>query len=94
MKNAVVGTMLVQGGSLQFTIEARQLTNEWTRRGRADVASRRTTVEASGPGEALTQFVRENHWQLVSFVRPAEGRESIATVRKNDSVFLVRVYAE
>jgi hypothetical protein len=31
--------------------------------------------------------------ELVSVTTPAKGSESIATVRKDDSVFLLRVYA-
>lgn len=77
---------------MQFTIESRQLTNEWTRRSAADAESRRTVIEASDADDAIFQFVRESDAQLVSFMRPVEGRESIATIRKNDSVFLVRVY--
>jgi len=79
---------------LQFTIEARQLTNERTRPSRNEVAARRTIIEASDPDDAISRFVRESDFQLVSVVRPGEGRESIATVRNNDSVFLVRVYEE
>jgi len=37
--------------------------------------------------------VRQNHSELVSLSRPVRGQESIATVRKDDLVFLVRVYA-
>lgn len=79
---------------MQFTIEARQLTNEWTRRSQADAEPKTTVIEASNADDAIFQFVRESDAQLVSLLRPVEGRESIATIRKNDSVFLVRVYEE
>ena len=79
---------------MQFTIEARQLTNEWTRRSAVEAAPRTRVIEASDADDAISQFVRESDAQLVSFMRPVEGRESIATIRKNDSVFLVRVYEE
>lgn len=79
---------------MHFTIEARQLTNQWTPRAVIDVAPRRTSVEAADPDDAISQFVRESDAQLVSFQRPVDGRESIATIRKNDLVFLVRVYEE
>jgi len=69
---------------LQFTIETRDLGNP---------QSDRTTIEASDADEAITQFVRANASVLMSVSKPCEGRESIATIRKNDSVLLVRVYA-
>lgn len=78
---------------MQYTIEARQLTSEYTHRPAYDVQPSRITVEASGPTEAISQFVRENASELVSLTQPIFGRESIATVKKDDSVFLVRVYA-
>lgn len=78
---------------MQYTIETRELTNEYTHRPSYDVELRRTTVEADDAGAAITQFVRQNESELVSFIRPANGRESIATVKKEDTVFLVRVYA-
>lgn len=78
---------------MQFTIETRQLTSEYTHRPSYDVEPRRMTVEAAGPNEAISQFVRDHASELVSLTQPAIGRESIATVKKDDSVFLVRVYA-
>jgi hypothetical protein len=78
---------------LQYTIEARELTNEYTHRPAIDVESRRMTVEAGDPDEAITQYVRECEGELVSCMRPARGLESIATVKKEDTVYLVRVYA-
>jgi hypothetical protein len=78
---------------LQFTIEARELTNEYTHRPTYDVESRRTLIEASDADDAISQFVRETEAELVSFTKPVRGAESIATVKKQDAVFLVRVYA-
>ena len=78
---------------MQYTIEARELTNEYTHRPIDDVQSRRTTIEASDADEAISQFVRQNDSELVSFTKPGRGSESIATVKKEDTVFLVRVYA-
>ena len=78
---------------MQYTIEARELTNEYTHRPAYDVQSRRMTVEASDADEAITHYVRECDGELVSLTRPARGQESIATVKKEDTVFLVRVYA-
>jgi hypothetical protein len=54
--------------------------------------STRTVIEAPDPRGAIAEFVRRNQWELVSFATPPTARESIATVRKEDSVFLVRVY--
>ena len=76
---------------VQYTIEARQLTNGPARR-RED-GPRHITVEARNPDEAISKFVEENESELVSFTEKA-GRESIGTVKKEDSVFLVRVYSD
>lgn len=78
---------------MRYTIEARELTNEARHRPYFEAQHQRTTVEAEDPGDAISQFVRENSSELVSLSRPAPGRESIATVKKDDVVFLVRVYA-
>lgn len=80
-------------GCLRYTIEARELTNEYTHRPAYDVHARRTVIEASDADEAITNYVRDSAAELVSFSRPGQGRESIATVKKEDTVFLVRVYA-
>ena len=72
---------------MQYTIEARELRSEST------PELRRRTIEANNDAEALDRFVREERSELVSLTRPARGGESIATVRKEDVVFLVRVYA-
>ena len=78
---------------MQYTIEARELTSEYTLRPSQDNASRRTVIEAADAGEAIHQYVRQSAAELVSFSSPGRGRESIATVKKEDMVFLVRVYA-
>jgi hypothetical protein len=72
---------------LQFTIESRELTPETVKS-----EPRSTVIEAADRDAALSEFVRQSASQLVSFATPARGRESIATVKKNDSVYLVRVY--
>ena len=77
---------------MQYTIEARELTNEYTHRPAYDVQSRLTTNEAGDAGEAITHYVQQSEAELVSFASP-RGSESIATVKKEDTVFLVRVYA-
>ena len=78
---------------MQYTIESRELTSEYTHRVPSQGMPRRTMIEASDPGEAINRFVRQDQAELVSFTNPRPGSESIATVRKNDVVFLVRVYA-
>lgn len=78
---------------MQYTIEARELTNEYTHRPAYDMESRRTVIDATDADEAINQYVRDSAAELVSFTRPARGQESIATVKKEDTVFLVRVYA-
>jgi len=74
---------------LQFTIESRELTYSHAVR----VAPTSTTIDADNPDDAITEFVRQSEYQLVSLQKPAEGRESIATLKKDDVVLLVRVYA-
>jgi len=78
---------------LQYTIESRELTSEYTHRFPSQQEARRLTIEASDPGEAINLFIGQDDSELVSFTNPRPGQESIATVRKNDSVYLVRVYA-
>lgn len=78
---------------MQYTIEARELTNEYTHRPAYDGQAQRTVIDAAGPDEAIHQYVRESEAELVSFTSPGRSQESIATVKKEDSVFLVRVYA-
>lgn len=79
---------------MRYTIEARALSNENTRHSSFDAHPRRTVIEASDPNDAISQFLRQDHSELISsLAQPAPGRESIATVKKDDRVFLVRVYA-
>jgi len=70
---------------VQYTIESRELT---------EVHLRRTTVEARDADEAISRFVRDSNSELMSFTKLARGLESIATVKKNDALFLVRVYTD
>jgi len=77
---------------LQYTIEARELTSESRQHKTAETGTRRITLEARDEGDAISQFVQGNASELVSF-QPVRGRESIATVKKDESVYLVRVYA-
>lgn len=77
---------------MQYTIETRELTNEYTHRPTLDVEPRRIDVEAQDADEAISHFIREHASELVNLIRPIRGRESIATVKKDDSIYLVRVY--
>lgn len=76
---------------MQFTIESRQLTNEYTQRASFDSETKQF-IEAGTADDAIGEFVRQNHSELISLTKPVRGHESIATVRKDDSMFLVRVY--
>jgi len=77
---------------LQFTIESRELTQ--SNHSHAILVERTSmTIDADNPDDAITEFVRQSDSELVSFQKPAECRESIATVKKDDAVFLVRVYS-
>ena len=74
---------------MQFTIESRELAY----RHAARVEPTSTTIDADNPDDAITEFVRKSDYELVSFQKPAECRESIATVKKDDVILLVRDYA-
>jgi hypothetical protein len=76
---------------MQYTIESRQLTNGYSQRPSFDPGLMQ--IEAVSADDAIGQFVRRSDSELVSLHSPARGQESIATVKKNDSVYLVRVYA-
>ncbi len=79
---------------LQYTIEERELTSESTHKASSfEREPRRTVIEADDADEAISQFVVLNASELVSVIKPARGIESIATVKKDDSVYLVRIYA-
>jgi hypothetical protein len=78
---------------VQYTIEERELTSESTNRPSFDKEPRRVVIEADDPEQAISRFVVQNASELVSVIRPARGTESIATVKKAHSVYLVRVYA-
>ncbi len=76
---------------MRYAIEARELTNG-SHRPLSEAQPHRTIVEARDHNDAISQFVRQNQSELVSLTQPAQGRESIAMVKKDDCVFLVRVY--
>lgn len=79
---------------MQYTIESRPLTTESTHHAAYDGKPKQTTIEAASADDAITQFLLQSASELVSLTSPTAGRESIATVRKDDYVFLVRVYAD
>lgn len=85
--------MLLAEARLQYTIEARELTAPSRQRLDSDGEPRQTMIEADDADEAITQFVVQSASELVSVTRPVSGRESIATVKKDDCVYLIRVYA-
>ena len=74
---------------MQYTIEARELTNRVPH----GVPSRRTVIEANDESDAIHQYLKESDAELVSFTTPHRSSESIATVKKEDTILLVRVYA-
>jgi len=77
---------------VQYAIEERKLTSDYTHRS-IEHEPRRIFVEADDVDAAISQFVVQSASELVSLTNPGRGRESIATVKKDDSVYLVRVYA-
>ncbi len=78
---------------MQYTIEARELTSQSTRRPLFENDPARMTIEAENVDQAISRFLLQRDFELVSVTRPARGKESIATVKNGDSVYLVRVYA-
>lgn len=79
---------------MQYTIESRPLTNEYTHRPSLDSEAKQLRIEAANAESAISEYVRQSELELVSVTKPLTGRESIATVKKDDSVFLVRVYSD
>ena len=79
---------------MQFTIESRELSANSNYPRSAGVERISMTIDADNADDAISEFVRKSDSELMSFQSPAECRESIATVKKDDIVFLVRVYAE
>ena len=79
---------------MQYTIESRPLTNKSTHRRSFDAEPKQTRIEAANAESAISEYVRQSQLELVSVTKPLTGSESIATVRKDDSVFLVRCYSE
>jgi len=77
---------------VQYTIESRPLTNEYTHRPTLEAEPKQLYIEAASAENAISEYVRQSDLELVSVTKPLTGRESIATVKKDDSVFLVRVY--
>jgi hypothetical protein len=78
---------------VQFTIEKHPLTTEYSHRPEVDGDRSTFTIEALSSDEAIHQFVSDEESELVSHVRPLTGRESIATVKKNDAMYMLRIYA-
>lgn len=74
---------------MQYTIEARELTNGYAHRTQSPL-----TIEADDADQAIDRFVRDCNAELMSCIRPARGPESIATVKTEDAILLVRVYSE
>ena len=77
---------------MQYTIETRELTSESSHRPAFDIEPQRMVIEANDENEAIDRFLRDSAAELVSLTKPLRGSESIATVKKEDAVFLVRVY--
>jgi hypothetical protein len=82
---------------VRYTIESRQLSSESS--GLAhhpglDFETKRTFVDAISHDDAIDEFVRVGDLELVNLTRPLRGQESIATVKKDDAVYLVRIYEE
>jgi hypothetical protein len=72
---------------VQYTIEARDLTTP------RSLFDPHTIVEAPSERDAIQRYVDELHAELVSMIKPPNGGESIATIKKEDAIVLVRVYA-
>jgi hypothetical protein len=78
---------------VQFTIEKHPLTTAHSHRPEVESDRSTFTIEARSSDEAINQFVSDEGSELVSYVRPLTGRESIATVKKDDAVYMVRIHA-
>jgi hypothetical protein len=76
---------------MQFTIEQRQLTSEDSHRPAFEPESTTSIVEAADHDEAIGRFADTDRSEIVSIVRPLRGREAVATVRRNETIFLWRI---
>lgn len=76
---------------MQYTIETRELTNGSMQRPAVEVELQQITIEANDAEDAISRFVQDNRWELLSISR-SRGGESIAMVKNGGSVFLARVY--
>jgi hypothetical protein len=76
---------------VQFTIERLPLS---ARSHDPAVDSERVTsiIEAADPEDAISRYVSEERSELMSHARALRGAESVATVRKDDAVYMLRVY--
>lgn len=78
---------------MQYTIESRPLTSASIPSDRRRASHHEVIIDAEDARHAIAEFVRQNESELVSLTSPRKSSESIATVKKDDRVFLVRVYA-
>jgi hypothetical protein len=86
-----VNEKLVEG-SLHFTIESRELSSSTRRTSSQDPT--RCIVDADDADDALTRFLTTSAAELLSKVSPRGGTESIATMKKDDALYLLRIYQQ
>jgi hypothetical protein len=76
---------------MKFSIEQRQLTSEESHRPVFEPESTTAVIEAADHDEAIGWLAHTGHSEVISVVRPLRGGEAVATVRRNEAVFLWRV---
>ncbi len=77
---------------MQFTIERRRLSSE-PHHAESDLESATSVIEAADPEDAIFKYVADERSELMSHAHALRGTESVATVRKNDAVYMLHVYS-
>jgi hypothetical protein len=77
---------------VQFTIEKSQLTVDSHQGAAIDSEPTTAVVEASDSEDAVFKYLAEESSELMSHVHPLWGAESVATVRKDDALYMLRIY--
>lgn len=77
---------------MRYDIEQTCISPYLERRTRTELPNRTIHVEARSPEEAISNLMRTDHAQLVSDILSFD-RERVATIRKDDLLFLLRLRA-
>jgi hypothetical protein len=77
---------------VQFTIEKCPLSSEPGQGDWIESEAANSIVEASDSADAVSKYLAGESSELMSHVHPLWGAESVAMVRKDDTVYMLRIY--